>query len=76
MDTVLGECSALWGECEGIVWCISAPCTITFPLAYISLKNSLIPRFFLPPTVKLQVENAWGRGYIGYQMYAGICGAI
>ena len=21
--TVLGECSALWGKCEGVAWCIS-----------------------------------------------------
>ena len=20
---ILGECSALWGECEGVTWCIS-----------------------------------------------------
>ena len=22
---ILGECSALWGEREGVVWCISVP---------------------------------------------------
>ena len=53
-------------------------CTTFFPLAYISCNNSLIPGLLhlqiLP--VKLQAENAWGRGHIGYQMFAGICGAI
>ena len=27
----VGECSALWGEREGVVWCISVPYTLTFP---------------------------------------------
>ena len=48
-----------------------------FALAYISCNNSLIPNLLhlqiLP--VKLQAENAWEEA-IGYQMYAGICGAI
>ena len=31
-----------------------------------------------PPTVacKTTGRNAWGRGYVGYQIYAGVCGAM
>ena len=50
---VLGECSALWGEREGVVWCIIAFHSTTFSHlhAYISHNNSLIPRSSPPPTV-------------------------
>ena len=50
-----------------MVYCV--PYTLPFPT---SRNNSLIPRSSPPPTVKLQVENAWGTGNIGYQMYAGV----
>ena len=69
---LLGECSALWGE--GLVWCISVP---FFPLAYIYVTIVSfpgLPHLQLYP-VKLQAENSRGRGYVGYQMYAGVCGA-
>ena len=49
----LGEYSTLWGEREGVVWCITVfhSTVCLFPLAYISHNNSLVPRSSPPPTV-------------------------
>ena len=67
----LRECSALWGEHEGVAWCVSILQHYLFPLVYISHKNSLIPRSSPPPSVACKTGgcNAWGRGQ---QMYAGV----
>ena len=39
--TPIGECSALWGEREGGVWCIRVPYTLPFHTC--SCNNGLIP---------------------------------
>ena len=39
---ILGECSALWGEHEGVVWCITVFHSNTF--SHLHTSHSLIPR--------------------------------
>ena len=65
---ILGECSALWGEREGVVGCIS----VSGHYISHSHNNSLIPR-----SSHLQYLFAYGTGggngmgkRLGYQMYA------
>ena len=43
--------------------------------SHITVSFIGLPHLQLYP-VKLQAENARGRGYVGYQMFAGICGAM
>ena len=50
---------------ESLLW------SVPFPLPYISHKSNLIPRSSPPPTVSLQTENAWGRGYVGLALNPG-----
>ena len=65
---ILGECSALWGEREGVVGCIS----VSGQYISHSHNNSLIPS-----SSHLQYLFAYGTGggnglgkRLGYQMYA------
>ena len=63
-NSILGECSALWGEHEGVVWCI---------IVFIAL-----PRSSPPPTVacKTTGEGTPGEEAICRISNAGVCEAI
>ena len=79
LDKRSSFCSAVSAEWEGVVQCISIPYSTT--LSHLHTPHVTIISFPGLPhlqlqSVKLQAENAWGRGYLGCQMYASFCGAI
>ena len=65
--------TALWVEREGVVWWSSIPST-TF--SHLHTPHLIIVSFLGLPTSNCRTTGEERLIYVGYQIYAGVCGAI